>query len=319
MGNRNQSQSSLESLVYLLPRDSGSVVASNIHKCRNLGLILARYIPQQVIENRDVAGERNAKWRDKWMKDQCKLFGVEDRALNDQISANLARWQATTEGANRFALDSLSRLIVGLGGESVLETALTLQFITGLPYIPGSALKGLCRHYALLTLTALGASELKQTPSPTPLQELDEALVSLEWDAEFQQSLAEKQIIQEADDFRAIFGSTDYGGICIFFDAIIAELPESGFLFEPDVMTPHFGEYYTSNGSKPPADNDSPNPIHFLTVAAGTRFAFAIGLRHPYQRETRLADQAAQWLKQALHEMGIGAKTAAGYGVFEKA
>jgi CRISPR-associated protein Cmr6 len=39
------------------------------------------------------------------------------------------------------------RLIVGLGGKGVLETGLTLHHTYGVPYIPGSGLKGLTSHY----------------------------------------------------------------------------------------------------------------------------------------------------------------------------
>jgi CRISPR-associated protein Cmr6 len=41
------------------------------------------------------------------------------------------------------------RLIVGLGGKGVLETGLTLHHTYGVPYIPGSSLKGLTSHYGL--------------------------------------------------------------------------------------------------------------------------------------------------------------------------
>jgi CRISPR-associated protein Cmr6 len=39
------------------------------------------------------------------------------------------------------------RLIVGLGGDNVLETGLTLHHTYGVPLIPGNALKGLAAHY----------------------------------------------------------------------------------------------------------------------------------------------------------------------------
>ena len=318
-----------QQLKYLLPNDTAPVVTANIGKCRNMSLILARYIPEQAIENSSVPDERNAKWRDKWLKDQCKLFGVTEKQLRDLIDATLVRWQAMVARAEQFSLVSQGRLIIGLGGESVLETSLTLQFVTGLPIIPGSALKGLCRHYALLTIgaklgiTGLGAAELrnrqdKKDKTPTPLQELDEALAAMQWPTELVYTLEEKQCLQEAELFRAIFGSTEYGGVCLFYDAVVAALPSSGNLFMPDVMTPHFPDYYTSNGATPPADNQNPNPIQFLTVAAGTEFAFAIGLRRQFGNQSESAQTAANWLKAALHEMGIGAKTAAGYGVFER-
>jgi len=39
------------------------------------------------------------------------------------------------------------RIVIGLGGESVLETDITLHHLYGIPFIPGSALKGLTRAY----------------------------------------------------------------------------------------------------------------------------------------------------------------------------
>ena len=40
------------------------------------------------------------------------------------------------------------RLIVGLGGGHVQETSMTLHHIYGIPYIPGSAVKGVLHHWA---------------------------------------------------------------------------------------------------------------------------------------------------------------------------
>lgn len=323
-GSRNAQQGSSQ-LTYLLPQDSARIVGSQISECRNLSLILARYIPQQVVENSDVANTRNVKWRDQWLKEQCRRFVVTDSQLKKHIESTHRRWKLTISDAARFEVRSLGRLVVGLGGESVLETSLTLQFITGLPIIPGSALKGLCRHYALFTIAAglgiqpLSAAELRDHKE-TPLQQLDEALAAVQWSPELIRELDKANQTDIAEQFRAIFGSTDYGGACIFYDAVVSELPQSGTLFEVDVMTPHFVKYYNSaNAGKqiePPSDNDSPNPINFLTVAAGTEFAFAVGVRRGFDKS--LAEQAAKWLKTALYEMGIGAKTAAGYGVFER-
>src|SRR5262249_41965537 len=45
---------------------------------------------------------------------------------------------ATTQG----------RIAIGLGDESVIETAVALHHTYGVPYIPGSALKGLASAYA---------------------------------------------------------------------------------------------------------------------------------------------------------------------------
>ena len=128
-------------------------------------------------------------------------------------------------------------------------------------------------------------------------------------------------------------------GHLIFLDAY----PSSGVSIEPDVMTPHYGEYYNTEGVVPPADYLNPNPILFLTVV-NTSFVFRIGIKEKYNR--RLVDytgdelataslsaklnrrnltgddllnkMALNWLKDALQFSGIGAKTAVGYGRFIK-
>ena len=44
------------------------------------------------------------------------------------------------------------RLIVGLGAASVYETSMTLHHIYGIPYLPGSAIKGVTRSYRILCM-----------------------------------------------------------------------------------------------------------------------------------------------------------------------
>lgn len=42
-----------------------------------------------------------------------------------------------------------------------------------------------------------------------------------------------------------------------------------------DIMNPHFGHYYQAAHPKPPGDWGSPNPIFFLTIPPGSRFHFS--------------------------------------------
>lgn len=84
---------------------------------------------------------------------------------------------------------------------------------------------------------------------------------------------------------------------------------------QPDVMTPHYGDYY-SGKSEYPSDYLEPNPIPFLIVAQNTKFRFVI---IPRTQETRkedieLAIKSSTW---GLSELGAGAKTSVGYGDFE--
>lgn len=99
-------------------------------------------------------------------------------------------------------------------------------------------------------------------------------------------------------------------GQCIFFDAFPTRAPR----IELDVMTPHYPKYYSEG--QPPADWQSPTPIHFLTVGQGTPFRFLIGLPKG-EVVGNLKSKLENWLNEALCDRGLGAKTAVGYGFWK--
>ena len=76
---------------------------------------------------------------------------------SDELVTQLRERQ--TEQLRKFVMQELKlycvdatvdwRLIVGLGSEHVQETNMTLHHIYGIPYIPGSAVKGVLRHWWL--------------------------------------------------------------------------------------------------------------------------------------------------------------------------
>jgi hypothetical protein len=81
-------------------------------------------------------------------------------------------------------------------------------------------------------------------------------------------------------------------------------------------MNPHYPEYY--QGDKPPANDQNPVPIPFLTVAR-TPFTFALALRQPAEKEhLDHLEKALTWLQKALEQYGVGGKTSAGYGYFRE-
>ncbi len=182
------------------------------------------------------------------------------------------------------------RLSVGLGANAVLETSILLHRTYGVPYIPGSALKGLASSYA--------AKRLKYQSH---------------WRRSFDGGKTDRGTLQ-----RLIFGDTEESGLVIFFDA----LPNpDDFQLDRDVITVHHPKYY-QGGEAPPADWDAPTPVPFIT-ARGT-FHFFLGLvplpKEELENGRQILDLAARLLKQALEEEGVGAKTTLGYGrfVFEK-
>jgi CRISPR-associated protein Cmr6 len=189
--------------------------------------------------------------------------------------------QAQTEDyhavAQPFAVQG--RMVVGLGADAPLENSITLHHTYGVPYIPGSALKGLAASYAY---NHLATSAWRGDPS----RKAD-------------------RTDNSSDFYKTLFGSTDEAGFITFFDALyIPGSAEGDRPLRLDVLTVHHQEYY--QGNAPPADWDSPIPVPFLSavgsyliVLAGPKLWVAVALN---------------LLTLALIDVGIGAKTSSGYG-----
>jgi len=146
------------------------------------------------------------------------------------------RWEQSLNalGAQIRRAKVKGRLAINLGAESVLETSIALHRTYGVPYIPGSALKGLAASFAHQHLE--GETWRKGT----------------------------------GEAHKELFGTTEQAGCVTFFDALY--MPGSGHqgrALWPDIITVHHPDYYQGKNNAPPADWDSPTPINFLT-ATGT-------------------------------------------------
>lgn len=191
------------------------------------------------------------------------------RALLEQLVGSVER------GATQVRCATANgRLVVNLGAAAARETNIALLHTWGVPYLPGSALKGL----------ASAAAHRAGVPV-------------------WQKADAKKEKPQGADH-RSLFGATDESGCVVFHDAWW--VPEGDQLpLDLDTMTVHHRGYY-ADGASPPADYDEPNPVAFLTA----RGAFLVALTGPEE----WVEAAFEWLDVGLKHDGIGAKTAAGYG-----
>lgn len=185
---------------------------------------------------------------------------------------------------------STSPFATGLGMEHPLENGFAFLNPYGLPYLPGSSIKGVLRRAA---------------------QELAEELIEED----------RKGWTREA--ITALFGLESEGGqkehargALTFWDAL--PKPEGDSL-GMDVMTPHYSGYY--KGDTTPHDAGQPNPIVFLVVPAGSEFSF-----HVTCDVARLSQELiASWqdlmraaLEHAFAWLGLGAKTAVGYGAMQR-
>jgi CRISPR type III-B/RAMP module RAMP protein Cmr6 len=256
---------------YNLPADTAVLVNDHIARCQNLSLILDKYPPERVVSE--------SKHKGPWLQDLIRGNHI-DTALAEAV---YQRWYAMIDALGALSFEAALdwRMVMGLGGESVLETALTLHRLYGLPFIPASALKGLSRAYL--------TGEIEQYMS--------------------------KGEEDDHEDILRIFGSQKHAGSVLFFDA----LPTQGKVaFALDIMNPHYPEYYGGK-DKLPTNDQNPIPVTFLTVAH-TSFTFALAPRNADKPEhVKDAEDVREWLLEALQTYGVGGKTSAGYGYFKKA
>jgi CRISPR-associated protein Cmr6 len=205
----------------------------------------------------------------------------------------------------QFDLKLQWRLIVGLGASHPQETSMTLHHIFGIPYIPGSALKGASRHYMIWKFVDENEEELKlrlcKSNFVELLKELNKAL-------EKEENLTVSVGNISFKDLIHIFGTQKRQGKIIFFDAY----PIEEIKLKIDIMNPHYPDYYTKD--KPPTDWQNPIPIKFLTVE-DTKFRFYLAAK---DKDQNLLNHARKILNDALLNYGVGAKTSLGYGLFEE-
>jgi CRISPR-associated protein Cmr6 len=313
-----------------LPKEVQQVADSG-SRCDNIGLWLDRFLTVNPQKNWGIT--QDAKHRQHLMqltRQPAWQSRVREQlnALQNRYEAMLNWYERRGSVVKRIQAQPVWRFVVGLGAAHVLETGITLHRLFGLPIIPGSALKGAARTWALFKLSEelgvpiLSPSEASARP-PTTLDKFETVILSqgneeeqaallsqlLQDDAIPDGAPIRKLSLQELREkwrpFFEVFGSTEQAGSIIFLDAIPLEPPE----FQLDIMNPHYPNYYRTQG--PPADWESPNPVFFLTVS-GTPYRFAIAARS--EQGNHLLNLAEKWLKGALAELGVGAKTGADYG-----
>lgn len=187
---------------------------------------------------------------------------------------------------------AVSPFMTGLGNEHPLENGFTFLNPYGLPYLPGSGVKGVLRAAAL---------ELGLEPAVIAL------LFGTDGDSDEELSR----------------------GVLEFWD-VLPELKSDGLLVE--IMTPHQGHYFGTNnstGAASPHDSGSPNPIFILTVPPESLFSFHVSFDSVRASETHdfdnLVGGTGNWKKivvdlfeHAFDWMGFGAKTSVGYGALKR-
>ncbi len=171
-----------------------------------------------------------------------------------------------------------------MGDKGILENSVTLTKLDGVPYIPGSAIKGL--------VGAVARSGLFQVAGGVPLSDLEQEIIT---------------------------GTVANASYFTFHDAWYAP-GENDKPLVLDVMTPHHQKYNANRGVNRsprrgedpyhnPSDTDDPIPVNFLS----TRGTFLFVIQGP---DAHWAHLVRSLLVFGLQHLGIGAKTSSGYGRF---
>jgi len=192
---------------------------------------------RDVLSNVNVSADTHAGlWLDKYLKDDNKGGDKQKSAkgiLVDEVAAIQTpnayksffdRWQKALEdvGAECREARTQGRLAINLGAESVLETSIALHRTYGIPYIPGSALKGLAAHYVY--------------------KYQDKA----EW----------------KDASKIIFGDTESAGYVNFYDALyVPGSGHQGRALWTDIITVHHPKYYQGDEPPADWDSPTPIPF----------------------------------------------------------
>ena len=192
------------------------------------------------------------------------------------------RWRQATENTLRFKQLELAletRLFIGLTGGGMLETGCAISHSYGMPYIPGSSVKGVVRAH--VQRSPFGAAH------PAVLDELFGAGADPEQ------------------------GHPDgLSGLVVFHDAWwVPTNPEVPTPFAEEIVTSHHLDYYGQEGKVAASDGDSPIPN--AQIAVQGHFLFVL------EGEPAWRALAEQMLLAALSQQGIGAKTRTGYGLFD--
>jgi len=227
----------------------------------------------------------------------CKTYGkYPDPGLLAQFNERRQKFLKTLK-AEGYCVQDLKltthwRLVSGLGIPHPFETGFIFDHTYGVPYLPGSSVKGVARAWA------------KEVNG---------------WEPDVRQAVfgpKEEDSKEMGREFQPA-----QGGV-IFFDAYPIIWPK----LEVDILNVHYKEYY--EGDKPPADWLSPVPIYFLTVAPGQTFQFAVAVKPGVPEFIRkgaevsdaeqLAKKAMEAIVGATRDLGLGGKTAVAYGYFQQ-
>lgn len=292
----------------------------------------------------------------KWRAQSCNSISKGSSLPAKAENFNSFAISLFTKGATTLFARLEARLILNAGDGVIENGGICLDRNSGIPYIPGSAIKAAARRYAIYQLGKTegieekasilaqiciifgysvaewksGRKPQKDHPhgghahsdywlSMVPMEEVGTNLDSLRDELWSKVSEETAQILFAHLDRKPKYPDKLLAPQLPDLAGSICFLPAyptTDAKIETDVLTPHHTKYY--QGEKTTAtDDEDPVPIVFPTVSKGTTYQFTLLPRYS-DHELPFLNTAFHWLSAALELFGLGAKTNAGYGWFSR-
>jgi len=229
------------------------------------------------------------------------VISEEIRACQESLVARQAAVSSCFQESDKLTLTSKSSapFVTGLGNEHPSENGFAFLNPYGLPYLPGSGVKGVLRR---------AAEDLAS----------DEWSDSRGWNEDSLYCDGKRTMIDVLFGNDPGDGGSDHARGALSFWDVIPQVKNNRLCVE--VMTPHQTHYFQQSES--PHDSGKPNPILFLTVPPGSQFTFFITCdRERLARQAQDLAVESRWktllaaaFEHAFEWLGFGAKTSVGYG-----
>ncbi len=331
-------------MAILMPKDTRDALGPNAAKCDSRSRYFDRFAARQA----KVVDERNA-----WFK---RAVALKPSPAKCNAWKNwLGNLGLGLRSESILFAKLQARLMVNMAG-GVMENAGLCLDRFGVLYIPGSAVKGCARRIAIQNLLEAREAQAsadhvarlladlalvfgwgeqewktrgdivsKLRPKRNDSDEQFAQYCQKNWNekrADFAYAVGETLWPEVSTAARRLLPKTDhFAGTVSFLPAYPLQLPINDL--ELDVLTCHHPKYYQGDEKWPVAlDTEDPIPVMFPAAAANIIFQFAVlpirGHRNSLsQSDTPLHVLTFEWLRQGLETVGLGAKTAAGYGWFD--
>ena len=297
---------------------------------------LRRYLGMR---DREKGGKEGSIQRDLWKKisEVLRL----SREFLDYVNT-LAMSLENLYGKSRLIDETYvtdSRFMVGTGRSTGWEAGLAPLLPFGVPWVPGSTLKGALRYRLVLDIVEeldrwnLNSQEIGQSVKSEVIQQVLSFLGLLEPAKgrkledldlkDLEEILSTPQLSLLKEDIKGkikllafLFGTKKLKGSLI----CVGGFPISkGPIMEVDMVNSHYSAYYRSppDNPTPPGDWSDSSPFFYPVVRKGVKFRFLLVMDEGSGHELgEMRRTVVGILARTLMLEGLGAKTGVGYGLF---